>query len=422
MANARKIAIDALLRVNNDNAYSNIALNEVLNKSNPEIKDRALATAIFYGVLDNKITLDYIIKKLTSKPVSKIKPYTLEALRIGLYQIIFTDNIPPSAAVNESVNLVKKSIESYNSGFCNAVLRNYLRNPVALPTDNSVFALSVRYSCPDWLITELINDYDLPTVIDYLEQSVKSPPLILRVNTIKNTAEELTSTLKENGIECKILNESAVLITEGGFNTEKFEPYINGLFFVQDLSSQNCARLLQAKQSERILDMCAAPGGKSFSIALLMENKGEVVSCDIHPHRVQLINNGAKRLGINIINPTVCDATQFNKDLGLFDAILCDVPCSGFGIIRRKPDIKYKKDNDFSQLEEIQLQILNNSVNYLKEKGRILYSTCTVRKKENEEIVNKFLENHKDFTLKEIKTYMPKADGGDGFFTALLER
>ncbi len=422
MANARKIAVDALLRVNVDNAYSNIALNEILNKKKPEIADKALATALFYGVLDNKITLDYIIKKLTGKPTKKIKPYTLEAIRVGLYQLIYTDNIPPSAAVNEAVKLVKKSKEAYNSGFTNAVLRNYLRNPVTLPTDNSVFALSVRYSCPEWLITELINDYDLDAVVDYLEQSVLAPPLILRVNTLKNSAKELEALLKENGKECKILNNNAISITEGGFNTEKFEPYLNGLFFVQDLSSQKCAETLSVIPNERILDMCAAPGGKSFSMAILMENKGEIVSCDIHPHRVDLIEKGAKRLGINIINPTVCDATEYNRNLGLFDAVLCDVPCSGFGIIRRKPDIKYKKDNDFSELQEIQLKILNNAVNYLKGNGRILYSTCTVRKKENEEIVNKFLENHKDFTLKEIKTYMPQKNGGDGFFTALLER
>ena len=159
-------------------------------------------------------------------------------------------------------------------------------------------------------------------------------------------------------------------MTDGGFNTENFEPYLNGLFFVQDLSSQMCAEALNLKPKARVLDMCAAPGGKTFSMALLMENKGEIVSCDIHPHRVLLIGNGAKRLGIDIVNPTVCDATQFNENLGKFDFILCDVPCSGFGIIRRKPDIKYKKITDYSELEEIQSKILENSVNYLKENGR----------------------------------------------------
>lgn len=422
MANARNIAALALLRVNSDNAYSNIVLNELLNKENPEIKDRALATALFYGVLDSKITLDYIIKKLTGKPVSKIKPYTLEVLRVALYQLMFTDNIPPSAAVNEAVKLIKKSKESFNSGFCNAVLREYLRNPVTLPSDNSIFALSVRYSCPQWLISELIEDYGVEAVLDYLEQSMKAPPLMLRVNTLKNTAEELSNVLKQNGRQNEIINKNAVLMTEGGFNTENFEPYLNGLFFAQDLSSQMCAETLNPKPNKRVLDMCAAPGGKTFSMALLMENKGEIVSCDIHSHRVSLIKNGAKRLGVDIVSPTVCDATEYNENLGKFDYILCDVPCSGFGIIRRKPDIKYKKATDYSELEEIQLKILENSVNYLKENGKIVYSTCTLRKKENECIVNKFLENHKDFTLLEMKTYMPKENGGDGFFTALLER
>lgn len=422
MANARKIAALALLRVDGDSAYSNIVLNEILNKENPEIKDRALATALFYGVLDSKITLDYVIKKLIGKPVSKIKPYTLENLRVGLYQLMFTDNIPASAAVNEAVNLIKKSKESYNSGFCNAVLREYLRNPVKLPTDNSVFALSVRYSCPQWLISELIEDYSLEAVIEYLEQSIKAPPLTLRVNTLKNSSEQLSIILERNGKPNEIINENAIRITESGFNTENFEPFLNGLFFVQDLSSQNCAETLAPKPQKRVLDMCAAPGGKTFSMALLMKNSGEIVSCDIHSQRVSLIEKGAKRLGIDIIKPTVCDATQYNENLGKFDYILCDVPCSGFGIIRRKPDIKYKKLTDYSELEEIQLKILENSVKYLKENGKIVYSTCTLRKKENECIVNKFLENHTDFKLKNMKTYMPQQNGGDGFFTALLER
>ena len=422
MANARKIAVSALLRVHRDNAYSNIALNEILNAVNPELNDRALATALFYGVLDHKITLDYVIKKLTGKPVSKIKPYTLECLRIGLYQLMFTDNIPQSAAVNESVKLVKDSNEAYNSGFCNAVLRNYIRNPIALPTDNSVFALSVRYSCPDWIITELVKDYDIETVCEFLEQSMLSPPLTLRVNTLKNNAEQLSKTLKLSGKENEIISETAVQITEGGFNTEKFIPYKEGLFFAQDLSSQKCAETVNPRCDERVLDMCAAPGGKSFSMALLMENKGEIVSCDIHSHRVKLIAEGAKRLGIDIVKPTVNDATVFNEKLGKFDAVLCDVPCSGLGIIRRKPDIKYKKENDFSSLEEIQYKILSNAVNYLKESGRIVYSTCTLRKAENEEVVKRFLNDNSDFKLVFSKTYFPQNEGGDGFFTALLTR
>lgn len=421
MVGARELAALALFRVNQDSAYSNIALNELLNKYALEQNEKALATKLFYGVLDTKITLDYIIKKLTGKPVSKIKPYTLEAIRIGLYQLIFTDNIPSSAAVNESVKLVKKSKEAFNSGFCNAVLREYLRNPVALPTDNSVFALSVRYSCPQWIITELIEDYDIDTVIDFLEQSILPPPITIRVNTLKNTAEELSETLNLSLKENEIISKNTILL-KSGFNVSDFEPYKKGLFFVQDLSSQSCAELLNPQKNDRVLDMCAAPGGKSFSMALLMGNKGEIVSCDIHSHRADLIKKGAERLGINIINPAVQDATKFNNSLGVFDKILCDVPCSGFGIIRRKPEIKYKKTENFEELENIQYEILLNAVNYLKDNGIIVYSTCTVRKNENEKIVNKFLENHKDFKLISMETILPSAKGGDGFFKAKLAR
>ncbi len=421
MITARELAVLALARVNEDGAYSNIALNELLNKYNLEQNEKALATKLFYGVLDTKITLDYIIKKLTGKPVSKIKPYTLEVLRIGLYQLIYTDNIPHSAAVNEAVKLIKKSKEAFNSGFCNAVLREYLRNPVNLPQDNSAFALSVRYSCPQWIITELIEDYDLETVIEFLEQAFLSPPIMLRVNTIKNYAKELSEVLKQSGKENEIIAENTILL-KNGFNVENFEPYKNGLFFVQDLSSQSCAELLNPQKKDRVLDMCAAPGGKSFGLALLMENEGEIVSSDIHSHRAELIKKGAERLGLSIIKPAVQDATQFNAKLGLFDKILCDVPCSGFGIIRRKPDIKYKKTENFEELEKIQYEILSNAVNYLKDSGVIVYSTCTVRKSENERIVNRFLENHKDFKLISMETTMPSVNGGDGFFKAKLAR
>lgn len=420
MVNARKIALEALLRVEDDNAYSNIVLNELFCKYNPEIHNRALAAAVFYGVLDTKITLDYIIKKLTLKPVSKIKPVTRTALRIGLYQLIFTDNIPQSAAVNESVKLVKNSREAFNTGFVNAVLRNYLRNPVKLPDDNSVFALSVRYSCPEWIIAELIADYDINTVIRYLEQSLAAPPLILRVNTLKNSAQQLSKVMSDLQKENVILNETALLITNGGINFETFTPYKNGLFFVQDLSSQKCAEAVMPKPGERILDMCAAPGGKSFSMAMLMNNTGEIVSCDIHEHRVKLIGNGAERLGINIIKALPCDAALFNENLGLFDAVLCDVPCSGLGIIRRKPDIKYKKEINFSKLEYIQSEILSNAASYLKPNGRIIYSTCTVRKNENEKIVENFINKNNMFKLQSSVTYMPELNGGDGFYIAVI--
>lgn len=418
MANARKIAVTALQRVNCDNAYSNITLNEILSASDADSNERALATLLFYGVLDRKITLDYVLNSLIKSGIKKLKPLTLETLRVALYQLMYTDKIPPSAAVNEAVKIIKKSKESFNTSFVNGVLRNFLRNPIELPQDNSVKSVSIRYSCPEWIIDELYSDYDVDTVLAFLENSLKPAPLTLRVNTAKLTADELITKLNESGYETEKYSECTVVVK--GSVIKENELFYGGAFFVQDLSSQKCAETLSVKKGERILDMCAAPGGKSFTMAVLMENDGEIVSCDIHPHRTKLILDGAKRLGLGIIKPLCQDATVFNSDLGEFDAVLCDVPCSGLGIIRRKPDIKYKEKIDFTELESIQLSILENAARYVKKGGRIVYSTCTLRKNENERIINAFLDKNSAFSLKESKTYLPQTDMGDGFFTALL--
>lgn len=416
MANARKIAVTALLRVNCDNAYSNITLNEILTESGAEANERALATLLFYGVLDRRITLDYVLESLIKGGLKKIKPFTKEVLRVALYQLMFTEKIPPSAAVNEAVKIIKKSKESFNASFVNAVLRNYLRNPIEIPKDNSIKSISVRCSCPEWIIEQLISDYDIDTVEAFLENSLKPAPLTLRINTLKISADDLIS--KFNGCECEKYSENSIIVK--GSVIKDNEIFNSGAFFVQDLSSQKCAETLCPQAGERVLDMCAAPGGKSFSMAILMQDTGEIISCDIYPHRTQLIADGAKRLGLNIINPTCRDATVFDKNLGEFDAVLCDVPCSGFGIIRRKPDIKYKEVTDFTELEKIQLSILKNAAKYVRSGGRIVYSTCTLRKNENEKIIETFLKENDMFSLDSSKTYLPQTDMGDGFFTALL--
>ncbi len=420
MANARKIAVNALIKVDFNNAYSNITLNELLKNSNASVADKALATALFYGVLDRKITLDYVLNRLIEKGFKKLDSFTLNVLRVGLYQLMFTEKIPQSAAVNESVKIIKASKYSRNAGFVNAVLRNYIRQNIELPNGNSVKDLSIKFSCPEWIINDLLTDYSVNTVINILEEFLTAPELYLRVNRAKNSADELVEILKTYEIKSQKINEYTVLITDGGFNFEKFEPYLQGRFFVQDLSSQRCANAVNPKTNERILDMCAAPGGKTFAMADLMEGTGEIVSCDIHPHKIELIKSGAKRLGFNNISPFICDATQYNENLGKFNVVLCDVPCSGFGIIKRKPDIKYKNENNFKDLQDIQLKILENAVNYLFEKGRIIYSTCTIRKSENEAIINKFLTKYQQFSLQEMNVNLPKKNNGDGFFTAVL--
>ena len=422
MANARRTAVNALLKVNTDKAYSNIALNNILKTSELSSEDRSLATALFYGVLDRRITLDYVLDSLTKIPFKKVNFFTAEVMRVGLYQIMYMDKIPNSAAVDEAVKMIKKSPEHRNSGFVNAVLREATRRDNLLPEGNSVDALSVRYSCPEWIVEELVRDYGTDTAVDFLAETLKVPPLDIRVNTLKTTTEKLCTELRGSGVECKQYDDIDALQILKGVNIENNACFKEGLFHVQDSSSHRASLVLNLKPDERVLDMCAAPGGKTFTMAQIMQNKGEIVSCDLYPHKIKLIESGANRLGLRIIKPIVSDATKYNVELGLFDAVLCDVPCSGLGIIRRKPDIKQKPETDFTELQGIQQSILNNAVNYLKDGGRIVYSTCTVRKAENEGQIEQFLNTHPSFKLEYMKTFMPNECGGDGFFVALLKR
>ncbi len=420
MATARKIAIDALLKVNNDLAYSNITLNNILKNSGLSDEDKAFATALFYGVLDRKITLDYVLDSLIKTSLNKVDGFTKEVLRVGLYQIMFMDKVPDSAAVNEAVKIIKTSKKRYNSGFVNAVLRSAIRSEKLLPEGNSVKEFSIRFSVPEWIVESFINDYSLEEAEALLCEMLKPAPTFLRVNTIKTTVQEFLEMLGDNGISAQSVEQEGAIKLLEGFQIETSNLYKDGFFYVQDLSSQICASTLNAKGGERILDICAAPGGKSFTTALIMENLGEVVSCDLYEKRTNLISQGAKRLGIDIIKTYTADATVYNENLGEFDAVLCDVPCSGLGIIRRKPDIKYKKDTSFSDLEKTQSEILDNAVKYVRKGGRIVYSTCTLRRNENEKQVEAFLHRHPEFKLEFMHTFMPHKDGTDGFFTALL--
>ncbi len=422
MANARKIAVKALLEVEREKAYSNLTLASVF-KENPDLnsQDKALISNIFYGVLDRKITLDYFLSKLVKTPISKLKPFTLCVMRSALYQIVYLDKIPDSAAVNEAVKLMKGSKESYQSGFVNAVLRNFLRNRVPLPQGDTIDDLSVRYSCPKWIVENFIKDYSVADAKELLEASLKPSPVYIRVNTLKTDKDTLVSLLKGQGIEVKTAEAENALEILGGISFNDNELFKNGFFHVQDLSSQKCAALLEPKENERILDLCAAPGGKSFTIAQLMNNKGLLFSCDLYEHRTKLIKDGAKRLGIDIIKTKTLDATKALPFEEPFDAVLCDVPCSGLGILRRKPDIKYNALPDLKSLQKIQDEILRNAAAAVKKGGRILYSTCTIRKAENEEVIRAFLAKNKNAVLKYEHTFLPHKETADGFYTALIE-
>ncbi len=419
MVNPRKFAVKALIKIENEASYSNLTLNSLFADSEISGSDKALATRLVYGVLERKITLDYVLGNFIKTPLKKVQVFSLMSLRIALYQIMFMDKIPQSAAVNESVKLVKQSKESRNSGFVNAVLRNILRSETFLPNGESISDLSIIYSCPKEIIESFIKDYGIESTKELLKSSLEPAPLTIRVNTLKTDID----TFKKNiGVECVDTTLIGGLILKQGIDVAKNQLYKDGHFYVQDLASQTVVSVLSPKANERMLDMCSAPGGKSFSSAVLMENKGEIISCDLYDHKCRLIKASAKRLGLSIIKPIVCDATVFDGDLGLFDCVLCDVPCSGLGIIRRKPEIKYKNFDEFDNLPQIQLAILENAKNYLKNNGRILYSTCTLRKAENDNIVNEFLAKNPEFQLKYSHTFMPHIDGTDGFYCALLEK
>lgn len=420
MGNARKTAAVALTRVDENNAYSNIVLSDVLKKAELSKEDTALASALFYGTLDRKITVDYYLSKFIKTPLKKIPPFSLAVLRSAVYQIKYMTRIPQSAAVNEAVKLVKNSKENRMSGLTNAVLRNIIRNDIKLPDGCGLNSLSVRYSCPEWIVKSFIDDYGADTAESLLAESLETPPVTFRVNTLKTTAEELKDELEKNGIAADFGKTENSLVIKGGTDITKLNAYKKGLFHVQDEASQRAIAVLAPKSGERMLDMCAAPGGKSFTAAQLMQNRGEIVACDIYEGRVGLITEGAERLGIDIIKPCVRDAETNYPKLGLYDCVLCDVPCSGLGVLRRKPDIKYKSCEDFSSLKKIQRTILKNALTYLKPGGRLLYSTCTLRTDENEKLVNSVIMEYNGIKKTYEHTYMPHIDKTDGFYCALI--
>lgn len=420
MINPRKLAVSVLLKIEKDKAYSNIAVNNMFKESGADEGEKRLASAIVYGVLDRRVTLDYILNSLMEKPFAKTAPYTAQVLRAGLYQILYMDGIPDHSAVDESVKLVKKSGESRNAGFVNAVLRQALRKNIPLPQGDELSEISVRFSCPLWIVESLIADYGIEDTKAILADSLNPAPLIIRANTVKITPEELACRFCESGIPCELCEPYGAVALDKGIEVAGNRFYLEGFFHVQDLASQRAVEVLSPQPGERVLDVCAAPGGKSFTMAEIMCNKGEIVSCDLYPKRVDLIKKGAKRLGLSIITAKATDAQNFEPALGEFDAVLCDVPCSGLGIIRRKPDIKYKEIINFETLEQTQDKIIQTASQYLKSGGRMLYSTCTLRRGENEQRVQKFLKNNPQFCLKYEHTYMPHKDKTDGFYCALI--
>ncbi len=439
MKSARQIAFEALLKVHKDGAYSNLVVDSLL-KENPglEERDKSFICNIVYGTLDRLILIDYNIGLYLNQPVKKLKPELHTVLRMGTYQLLFMDKVPSRAAVNESVNLAKVNKSHFAASMVNAVLRRVADNGLRLPegADNDPEYLAIKYSCPEWLISLWIDAYGFENAVSLAEKALEAPPLVIRCNTTKITADELIWKLAEEGVvaEKTTLVPDALIINVSAA-VDELEAYKSGLFHVQDLASQLCCSALDAKPGETVFDLCSAPGGKSFTIAQMMNNSGTVRAFDIYQSRVELIRNGATRLGLTNVFSYLSDAAIFNENYGLADRVLCDVPCSGLGIIRRKPEIRFKKPADIDNLPDLQYRILCNATRYLKDGGRLVYSTCTLNPKENSYVCDRFLSEHPDFRaidfLTELPRYnenekyltlMPHIHSTDGFFVAVFEK
>lgn len=397
--NVRELALDGLMQVEKSGAYSNLLLNNLIQKNDIDRKDVGLLTEIVYGTIQRRDTLDYYLKPFLRK---KIEPWVKVLLRLSLYQMLYLDRVPERAAIHEAVEIAKRRGHKGISGLVNGVLRSIQREgvPSLAEIKNAEKRLAVATSHPEWLVKEWIDVYGMEIAEKMCEVNLLPPVAAARVNVSQASIEEVLTTLKEEGIEAKRgdLSEDAIQIEKG--NVAHTEAFKEGLLSIQDESSMLVARALSPEEGDVILDSCAAPGGKTTHIAERLQGTGKVISLDLHPHKVRLIEQQAKRLQLQNVETKALDARKVQEQFEAesFDKILVDAPCSGFGVIRRKPDIKLGKNKEDSErLATIQLSILEKVAPLLKKGGRLVYSTCTIEKVENEQVVKQFLQSHPDF-------------------------
>lgn len=439
MKSARELALHILMKIESDDVFVNIILNDELNKSELNEMDKNFVTQLVYGTNSNQIFEDYIIRKCSKVRFNKIALPILTILRMGIYQIYFLDKVPVSAVCNEAVKLAKKYGHMSSANFTNAILRNVSR------TDKNVFLdeikdkeerLSVEYSYPKWLINRFINQFGYDETLNLLEANNNLGYETIRVNRLKTTREEMLKKFSKS----KPGKLSDILYVDSVREFLHSSEFKNGLITFQDEAPALVAHLLKPKEGEEILDICAAPGGKTTHIAELTNDKAKITAMELYEHRGELIRQTAKRLGVNSINIKIGDATEFAPEFeNKFDKIVADVPCSGLGVIRKKPDIKLRvKEEDINELNKVQKAILKNASLYLKPGGVLLYSTCTILSEENEETVKWFLNENKDFSICTDESIIPSEwrsginDGmllllpnkhnSDGFFICCLKK
>ncbi|MCD7828700.1 MAG: 16S rRNA (cytosine(967)-C(5))-methyltransferase RsmB [Clostridiales bacterium] len=427
MTDGRYAAFTVLSKIDRDKSYSNLVLSDVLKDSELADRELSLTHRIVKTVIERKITIDYNLSLYLKQPLKKLKPQVLTVLRMGAGQILFMDKIPSSAAVNECVSLCKKSGNAFASGVVNAVLRKIAVNGLVLPENTGgTEYLSVKYSFPADFCDRFISYYGWETAEKIMASSLEESPIYIRKNNLKS--EELS-----DGYEKCDTAENCYVRKIFGDMTKEMD-FIRGLYHVQDLSSQLCCKALAPKAGETVIDICASPGGKTATIAEMMNNQGKIIACDIYNHRLKLIEDTVKRLGIDIVEVRLRDGRDKNSDLPIADKILCDVPCSGLGVTSKKPEIKYKSSEEIQDLPALQLEILENSSRFLKTGGRLVYSTCTLLPEENINVCKEFLSRNENFDLvSPYENLQGFYDGGtltvlphiyrcDGFFTAVFER
>jgi len=447
---ARAMALEILYLVDHEEAYSNLALNSVLEKYRPEKQDRGFVTELVYGVLRTRNTLDWVLGRFLKKPIAGLTPWIRNILRAGVYQLMYLDKVPESAAVNESVNLAKRYGHKGTVGLVNGVLRNVARSLREIsfpdPEKDPVQHIAVKYSHPAWLVERWLGEYGFAETVELCRANNDIPPNAVRTNTLRTSREDLKKRLEEEGLrvtEGRLAPETLVL--EGFKSVGSIAAHREGLFLVQDESSTLVGHALKPAPGSMVIDACSAPGGKTTHLAQLMANSGRIVACDIHQHKLELVRENAGRLGITVIEPLLLDAAKLHaKFAGQADYILVDAPCSGLGVLRRRPEIRWRKQpGQIMELRELQLAILESAVQCLKPGGALVYSTCTVTEEENTGVVREILRRQPELKPESLAgclpenlsglpgpdtirdgyvQFLPHRHGADGFFIARLRR
>ena len=436
---ARDTALKVLIACRTHGAWADAALKAQLARDQLSPQDAALCSRMVYGVTQNRLLLDFYLAAYCSQKPDHLQPPLLDILRLGAYQILFLDKVPDRAAVSEAVELAKRSGRGQAAGLVNAVLRKLSQNKNALPPipdrDEAKF-LSIRYSHPKWLVKRLLELLGREEAEAFLAADNTAAPLTVQVNPLKTTPEALTAELEALGV--RVTPHAWVpgcLELSGTGDLTALEPFQAGHFLVQDGAAALAARAAAVTPGQRVLDVCAAPGGKSFGAAFAMEDRGEILACDLHENKLKRIQDGARRLGLTSIRTAAADGREFRPEWeAAFDTVLVDAPCSGLGIIRKKPDTRYKKADDLFTLPVVQQAILDNACRYVKPGGVLVYSTCTILPEENQQVTDAFLAQHRDFSREDLPlpnqagqadgqvTLWPHRHDTDGFYICRMRR